>query len=280
MSFIIHNGEEKPNSIPYLHATNRAFKFGDALFESIRIINGKPVNIDNHIKRIIAGMQTFQITIPPSFTVDFFKNHLLFLANKNKVSTGGRARLTVYRDSNGFYLPENNNAGFVIEVEPYEHNKFMLNEKALSVDIYDEIKKPYTKISAFKSANAMLYIMAVLYAQKNNLDDALLINDKGNIIEATSSNVFLVSNGVLYTPPIQEGCIGGTMRMLIINTAIANGIKVYECNLTPQNCLAADEILLTNALKGIQWVGSYRSKRYFNDVAKRLTQLINDNVSN
>jgi branched-subunit amino acid aminotransferase/4-amino-4-deoxychorismate lyase len=280
MGFIIHNGEEKPDSIPYLSASNRAFKFGDALFESIKLINGKPVNLENHVKRLLTGMEVFQITIPPNFNLDFFKNHLLFLASKNKVSGGGRARITVYREGSGVYLSDTNNAGFVIEVHPQEPNKFMLNEKALAIELYDEIKKPYTKISAYKSGNAMLYIMASLFAKKNNLDDVLIINDKGNIIEATSSNVFLVSNGVLYTPPIQEGCIGGTMRMLIINTAIANGIKVYECNLTPQNFLAADEILLTNAIQGIQWVGSYRSKRYFNDVAKKITQLINEVVAN
>jgi branched-chain amino acid aminotransferase len=280
MGFIIHNGDEKPDSIPYLSASNRAFKFGDALFESIKLINGKPVNLENHVKRLLTGMEVFQITIPPNFNLDFFKNHLLFLASKNKVNAGGRARITVYREGSGVYLSDTNNAGFVIEVHPQEPNKFMLNEKALAIELYDEIKKPYTKISAYKSGNAMLYIMASLFAKKNNLDDVLIINDKGNIIEATSSNVFLVSNGVLYTPPIQEGCIGGTMRMLIINTAIANGIKVYECNLTPQNFLAADEILLTNAIQGIQWVGSYRSKRYFNDVAKKITQLINEVVAN
>ena len=114
-----------------------------------------------------------------------------------------------------------------------------------------------------------------LYAKENNLDDVLMLNEKNNIIEGSSSNVFIVSNGVLYTPPVSEGCVGGTLRMFLINSAIAEGIKVYETNLTPQNFLAADEILYTNAVKGIQWVSSYKSKRYFNDVAQKLTDLIN-----
>ena len=93
-------------------------------------------------------------------------------------------------------------------------------------------------------------------------------------------NVFIVSNGVLYTPPVSEGCVGGTMRMFLINSAIEEGIKVYETSLTPQNLLAADEILYTNAVKGIQWISSYKSKRYFSDVAKELTKLINKKAFN
>jgi branched-chain amino acid aminotransferase len=276
MGFIIHNGEERPDSIPYLSAQNRAFKFGDGLFESIRIIDGKAVNLDIHYKRLISGMQALEIERPVIFSIDYLKNLLQILIAKNKITQGGRARLTVYREADGNYLPTNSACSFVLEVHPYENNKFTLNEKPLKVDIFDEIRKPYNKISAFKTSSSLLYIMAALHAKKENLDDVLLLNDKGNIIESSTSNVFIVGNGVLYTPPIQEGCVGGVMRMVLINAAIANGIKVYECNLTPQNFLAADEILLTNAIKGIQWAGSYRSKRYFNDFAKKLTNLINE----
>lgn len=280
MGFIIHNGEEIPDSIPYLSAQNRAFKFGDGLFESIRIIDAKPVNLEIHLKRLTAGLKALDIECPSHFTVDYFRNFILTLISKNKISQGGRARLSVYRNSDGNYLPTNNSCGFVLEVHPYENNKYTLNEKPFKVDIYEEIRKPYNKISAFKTSSSLVYIMAAIYANKENLDDVLLLNDKGNIIESSASNVFIISNGVLYTPPIQEGCVGGVMRMVLINAAIANGIKVYECNLTPQNFLAADEILLTNSIKGIQWVGSYRSKRYFNDVAKKLTNLINEVSTN
>lgn len=276
MGFIIHNEQEKPDSIPYLNSSNRAFKFGDGVFESIRVIDGKAINIGSHVKRLLSGMQALEIEIPANFCTEFFQKQLQFLIAKNNITAGGRARLSVYRESGGNYLPLSNKAGFILEVHHHDTNKFTLNEKPLRIDVYDEIKKPFNKISAFKTSSSLLYIMATLFAQKENLDDVLLINDKGNIIEASASNVFIVSNGVLYTPPIQEGCVGGIMRMFLINTAIANGIKVYECNLTPQNFLAADEILLTNAIKGIQWVGSYRSKRYFNDVAKKLTHLVNE----
>lgn len=91
--------------------------------------------------------------------------------------------------------------------------------------------------------------MAAINAQSRNLDDVLIVNDNGGILESSSCNMFVVSNGVLYTPGLEEGCLAGTMRMQIINLALQNGIKVYECNILPQNLLAADEIFFTNAIR-------------------------------
>ncbi len=102
----------------------------------------------------------------------------------------------------------------------------------------------------------------------------MLQNDRGNIIESSSGNLFIVSNGVLYTPSLADGCVGGVMRAQVINLAIANGIKVYECSLNPQNLLAADEVFFTNAVRGIQWVGTYRTKRYAHRLSGTLTDLL------
>jgi branched-chain amino acid aminotransferase len=99
---------------------------------------------------------------------------------------------------------------------------------------------------------------------------------RGNILETSSCNLFIVSNGVLYTPGLAEGCIAGTMRMQVINLAIQNGIKVYECAILPQHLLAADEIFLTNAIRGINWIGGYRTKRYSNNMSRKLVALLNE----
>lgn len=278
MDFIIHNGIEKQANLPFLKPENRLFKFGDGLFESIRIINGKPVNLESHMIRLFAGMELLRIDIPINYSADYFEKQILILTSKNNIKKGGIARLSVYRDAEGTYKPSENTAGFVLEAKEYEDNDFTLNKNGLSVDIYEENKKPYYTYSAFKTSSALFYVMASIYAKDKNLDDVLILNDKDNIIEASSSNVFIVSNGVLYTPPVDEGCVGGTMRMFLINAALEAGIKVYETNLMPQNFLAADEILLTNAIKGIQWVSSYKNKRYFNDTAKELIQLLNKKI--
>jgi branched-chain amino acid aminotransferase len=139
-----------------------------------------------------------------------------------------------------------------------------------------DFKKDINKLSVYKTLNCQLYVMAALSARDKGLDESLIQNNKLSIIESTSSNIFIVSNGVLYTPTLEDGCVAGTMRMNIINIALENKIKVYECTLSPHNLLAADEMFLTNAVRGIEWVVGYRTKRYYNDMSKRMMALLNE----
>jgi branched-chain amino acid aminotransferase len=83
---------------------------------------------------------------------------------------------------------------------------------------------------------------------------------------------------VLYTPALAEGCINGVMRKVILDLAAKARIYVYETELKPNDLIRADEIFLTNAVQGIQWVGAYKSKRYFNKVSKTLIDALNEFV--
>jgi branched-chain amino acid aminotransferase len=163
-----------------------------------------------------------------------------------------------------------------MEVYPYESNNYELNSKGLEIDQFTDIKKQKNCLSTYKTKSGLIYVMAAVHAVEKKLDDVLIVNDKGSILESSSCNLFVVSNGVLYTPGLDEGCLAGTMRMQIINLAINNGIKVYECNILPQNLLAADELFFTNAIRGINWVGGYRTKRYFNNMSRKFVALLND----
>ena len=173
------------------------------------------------------------------------------------------------------YLLAGDSATYYIEVYPYDVNHYELNAKGLELDIYQDIKLEKNLLSNSKTKMGLPYIMAALAAKEKGLDDLFLVDHKGSILETSSCNVFVISNGVLYTPSLDEGCLAGTMRMQIINLALANGIKVYECSLMPQNLLAADEVFLTNAIRGINWVGGYRTKRYQNNISRRLVVLLN-----
>lgn len=279
MAFVIHNGNLVRAEEPYLDATNRAFKFGDGLFETIRIIDGKPFNLKNHFSRLSEGAKLIRLKLPVGFTLEKLEETISELLVNNNIDKGGKVRLSMYRGGAGTYMPMTSFADYVLEAFPMDKNKFGLNEVGLTIDIFDEMKKPMNKLSVFKTSNALLYIIAAEFARENGLSDALIINEKLSIIEATSANLFIVSNGVLYTPSLEDGCVGGTMRMRIINLALDNGIKVYECSLSPHNLLAADEIFLTNSIEGIKWVVSYKTKRYFNDTSHKLLHLLNDSIA-
>jgi branched-subunit amino acid aminotransferase/4-amino-4-deoxychorismate lyase len=278
--YVNNNGAILPNKGATIAAGNRSYLYGDGLFESVRIMNGKPINLENHYNRLVQGAKAIKMRFPAFFTVQFFEDKIVELANISGITDGGKCRISLDRALGGTYIPETNEISYFIEVYPYEANFFELNSKGFEIDIYQDQKKQNNFLANFKTKNGLLYVMTAIAAKEKNLDDMLLTNEKGVIIESSNSNLFIVSNGVLYTPGLEDGCLAGTMRMQVINLAIQHGIKVYECSIMPQNLLAADEIFFTNAIRGIVWVGGYRTKRYYNSLGRKLQSFLNDYWSN
>lgn len=273
--YVNNNGQILENSGYTLEAGNRGHLYGDGLFESIRVMNGTPLNLEAHYMRLIDGAVALKMRIPSFLTLDYFTDKITELIQKSEIKAGARVRFSLDRISGGTYTPISNECTYFIEVYPINENNYELNVKGWEVDLYMEMKKHKTKLSNFKTKNGLCYVMASIAAQEKNLDEYLLCNPQGNVLEGTSSNIFVVSNGVLYTPGLEDGCLAGVMRMTVINLALENGIKVYECSILPQNLLAGSELFLTNAIKGIIWAGGYRTKRYTNETARKITDLLN-----
>jgi branched-subunit amino acid aminotransferase/4-amino-4-deoxychorismate lyase len=276
--YVNNNGKTLVNEGYTVESANRGHLYGDGLFESIRVMHGKALFCDFHYMRLTAGAKALKIRVPSFFTHDFFTQTVQDLVDKCEIKEGGRVRFSLDRISGGTYRPESNEFTYFVECYPIKHNAFEMNTKGLEVDLFMELRKSKDKLSGFKTKNGLLYVMASIAAQENNLDDYLILNPQGNVLESSSANLFVVSNGVLYTPGLDEGCLGGIMRMNVINLALENGIKVYECSILPQNLLAGSELFLTNAIQGITWVGGYRTKRFGNEMSRRLVGLLNAKV--
>ncbi|MBU2019799.1 MAG: aminotransferase class IV [Bacteroidetes bacterium] len=279
-NFVNNNGKIISSDGYAIESRSRAYLYGDGVFESIRVFKGQIINLENHVARLIEGAKALKMRVPVFFTESFFQKHILDLMSRNGIDSGGRIRLSVDRISGGNYIPEQNEAIFFIEAYPIDTPDFELNSKGLEVDVYMDIKKYRSKLSNFKTKNGLIYIMAGITAKEKGIDELLIMNEDNGIIESSNSNLFVVSNGVLYTPGLEEGCLAGTMRMQVINLALKSGFKVYECTILPQNLLAADEVFLTNAIKGINWVVGYRTKRYFNNTSRKLVAMLNDHWEN
>lgn len=276
MLYVNNNGEVLSAEEPTIRTGNRAHLYGDGVFESVRVLGGRPINLENHIKRMLEGAKRIKMRPPSFFTVEFFEGKILELLKKSGITEGGKCRISLDRSMGGTFHPESNEVEYFIEVYPLDTNSFKLNTRGLEVDIFIDLKKEKTLISNYKTKNGLVYVLAAIAAKEKGLDDHLISNSTGGILESTSANLFVVSNGVLYTPGLEEGCLAGTMRMQVINLAIKNGIKVYECNILPQNLLVADEIFLTNAVQGVVWVSGYLTKRYFSNTAKKIVELLNE----
>lgn len=257
---------------------NRAFLYADGFFETIRVAHGVPQHLDLHFGRIQDSCRAYQLEAPEHWNVEWLRERLLALCAANGILEGGRIRLTFYRDGGGRYTPENDHLFWVGEGHPISDNAFKLNEQGLKVDIYPDMKKMPNHLANFKNLSSTLYVQSALWARARQFDEALIQNTSNHIIESTRSNLFLVSNRVLYTSSLSGGPTGGVMRAAVARLAAANGFKVYEYDLSPQELLRADEMFLTNAVRGIQWVSSYRTKRYFSSTAQQLTSLLNDSL--
>jgi len=260
---------------PAISFTNRAFRYGDALFESIRVSNGEIMFLPDHIARIKLGMTVLRMNVPAEFKTENIKEMIQVLLLKNNLKQDARVRLTVLRNEGGYYAPETNDISFLIETETISHKGYELNQKGMWVDIYAEIRKQINKLSTIKSTNALYYVMAGLAKQSMNLDECFLVNEHGHICEAISSNVFVVKNGSLFTAPLSEGCVAGVMRKQILNIAHHHKILCFENPITVNTLMNGDEIFLTNSIKGVQWVGQFKQKYYTNKMAVFFTEKLN-----
>lgn len=277
--FCVVNGNYLPIDNPVLKADNRAFEYADGLYETMRLVNGKVWNFKPHFDRLLAGMAKLKMEQPAYFTAEKILAHIHQLAEKNGIDKGGRAKLIVYRNSGGRIISSNEGISYLLKVEAVEHNLFQMNTTGSALYPYTDLKKPINFLSNFKLLHSEIFVLAGLTAKENGYNEAIIHNESGAMIETTSSNLFVVyPNQVIFTPGIESGCLAGTMRMHIINIALQYGYKIYESNITNEKLLEADEVFLTNAITGVQWVVRYKSKRYFHKTSTFLQERLNEKV--
>jgi len=270
-----YNGEFYSEDVALFTADNRAFRYGDSLFETIHC-NGTQIQFfDEHIERLKLGMNQLHMQIPDNFPETIEKN-IKSLITKNKSFLGTRIRLSVFRNSGGLYTPNTNSISYLIESSKLEEPRYFLNKKGLKIGLFDTYKKTSNSLSAFKTGNSLPFILAGLHKSDMKWDDCLLINERQNLVESVSSNLFVVKDGILFTPSLESGAVNGIMREQIIQIALDLGITVYDdCIMKPEQLMEADEIFLTNAIVGIRWVVAYGERRYFNRSAKILIEELN-----
>lgn len=274
MLFINFNGETVPADSKLLTIGNRSFKYGDGLFESMRLMKGELKFANLHADRLQRGMKALKIDGYSQMDAWFLKKKVADLARRNKAKHA-RIRLTVYRNAEGLYTPSQNKAGYCIELQPIDEPRYFLNEKGLIMDIYTEIPKPTNYLSNVKTCNSLPYVMAGIYKTQHKLDEVFLLNQHGNLCEAGASNIFIWYQKHLYTPALSEGCVEGVMRQVIINIAKENNIPLTEAQISPDILYEADEVFLTNAGRGIQSVIGFGVRRYFNELSKVLIEELN-----
>jgi branched-chain amino acid aminotransferase len=273
------NGNIVPQDTTLL-TQNRAFLYGDAVFETVKIVESKILFLEDHYFRLMSSMRVVRMEIPMDFTMEYFEEQILSVVNSNGLAKSSRARVTVYRNDGGYYLPKTNTISFLIHVSGIEKGLYSFEKEEYEVDLFKDFYVTKQLLSSIKTTNRMLNITASIFANENGLDNCLLLNDSKNVVEAIQGNVFMLMGNKLITPPVSEGCLNGVMRKQIL--AIANSIdtlEVVEEIISPFDLQKADELFVTNVIKGIQPITKYRKKDFDVTVSKVLLEKLNAIVS-
>lgn len=256
MNRICFNGDFLPASQPIFVADNKSYRYGEGLFETMRLHRGSIPLASLHFERLFTGMKTLGFRIPASLDPGQLTSDILKLAKLNNCTNAARIRLSV-SGGNGGLTDGDNKLSYLVECWPI--NPPSLNENGLVTDIFPEGRKCADQYSHLKSSNALVYAMAMRWARQQKLNEAIILNAHDRVVEGAISNLFIVLGGRMYTPPVSEGCVAGTMRRHLLLR-----YDVEEKALTTADLLNAEEAFLTNAIHGIRWIGAVGKSNYRN----------------
>src|SRR6056297_412733 len=256
---------------------NRAFKYGDALFESVRYVNGTLFFWEDHYFRLMASMRILRMEIPMEFTMEFLEEEIKNTIKANELeNVAVRVRLTVFRNEGGLYTPSTNDVSYLIETNPMESPFFILNEGTYEVELFKDYYVNKDMLSNLKSTNKILNVVAGVYAKENGYANCLLVNTDKKVVEAINGNLFLVKGNQIKTAPLSDGCLDGIIRKNLMKMiAGSEEYDLVEESISPFELQKVDELFLTNSIVGIQPISKYRKKEYETKVAKSLVGKLN-----
>jgi branched-chain amino acid aminotransferase len=255
---------------------NRGTYYGDGVFETMRCFKGKPLLFEAHYFRLMSSMRILRMEIPTIFTPEYLEEKIVELLAANDLNAShARVRMSVWRNTGGFYTPTDRNIQFSMESSPlagiYE------NCDNHEVELFKDHHVLAGMLSNLKTSQKMVNILAGIYAEENDYQNMLLINHNKMVVETIAGNVFLRSGDVIKTPPLEDGCLNGIFReQVIVQFKKMLNYKIEEATITPFELQRADEIFSTNMIKGVQSIHKFRKKTFTTETADELVEYFNN----
>lgn len=257
---------------------NRGTYYGDGVFETLRCFKEQAIFYETHYFRLMSSMRILRMEIPNSFTPEFFEEQITALHKAVKISSDHtRIRVTVWRNSGGFYTPIDNNVSYSIELSEIASGfeKGTTNE----VELFKDHLLPLGMLGTLKTSSKIINVLAGIYKSENDYDDMLLLNHNKMVAECISGNLFLRSGDTIKTPPTTDGCLNGVMRGQVI-TQLKRMLNytIVEESITPFELQRADEMFSTNVIQGVSSITKYRKKSYVTTTADELRDFFNEKL--
>ena len=260
-------------------SNNRGFLYGDAVFETLKIVNNKILFWEDHYFRLMSSMRIIRLDIPETYTPEFLKENIIKIHQKKSLTGNSRVRITVFRYSSGKYRPESNTSSFIISSEEVIESNYILNNGDYKVDLFKDFYLDNQLISSIKSNNKIINVVASIFSNENGLKNCILLNKDKMVVEFINSNIFTVNQGKIYTPKLSSGCLNGVMRKNLINILRLNSFEVFEEDISTFDLTKSDEIFGTNIIQGLFSVTNYRNKYYSNSISLKILNLLNNHIN-
>jgi branched-chain amino acid aminotransferase len=269
MLMINFNGELLFEENVKLSTENRGFKYGDAIFETIKVSNNRVIFWEDHYFRLMSSMRMLRMQIPMKFTLEFLEQEILKTVVIQDGATSYRVRLNVYRRDGGLYTPKTNKIHYFIDVKPNTY----ITKDVYTVDVFKDFYNYSGLLSTIKTNNRMVNTLASIYAKENDLDNCVLINENKGVVEVTNANIFILKGNVIKTPALTEGCIRGIVRKKVIEIITKNeDFTIEETTISPFEIQKADEVFITNAIIGVQPITNYKKKTFTTSFSDKISK--------
>lgn len=250
------------------NASNRVTKYGDGIFETIKLVDGKLMFWEDHFERLSKGIDYLKLDATNK-DEQFWKGEIEKILVKNYYKHA-RIRVIVYRNAPGLYTPMGNRIGYLIEGTRFDKAEYNFNPDGISLGLFEQDHKGMSPLNNLKTTSALLFVLAGSYKKEQNLGDVIVLNAAGRVCETVSSNIFVVINDKVITPSLSEGCLDGVMRKQIIKAIKQKKLDFEERELTVDEVRSADEIFTTNSMSGVQGISQFEDKKLHNIYAKQL----------
>lgn len=274
MEKIYHNSQLINKNHLNISLENRGLKYGDSFFETIKCYMGLPLFWEDHYFRIASSFLITKMKQPSNFNIETFKELIESLLIENNLnSNSARVKITFFRNSSGYYCPNENNTSYIIESYLLNANEYQLDNKGLNISLYKENYIPKGPLSNIKSNNRLINVMSSIYARENNYDDILLINCNNHIVESSKGNIFIVDNlDNIITPPLEDGCINGVLRSVLLSD---NKYQILEKSISFSDLMNAKEVFISNVIIGLCWVYRLGNKVYDQNISSKIINDLN-----
>jgi branched-subunit amino acid aminotransferase/4-amino-4-deoxychorismate lyase len=251
---VLYNSRLLSDSSVSLELDDRAFCYGDGLFETIVTGPNRLNLIEFHFDRLKRGCQKLALKMPLLNPKELIIR-IDQLAKENEIKGTIRAKLQVWRQSGGLYAPKNNESNYLLTVDNQAGEFY---NEITSISDSQNSQLVYSNISGLKTLNALPYILAGIEKNNSKFEDLIIKNEKDQIVEMIASNIFWIKGSTIYTPSLKSGCVEGVMRKYLLSEFRSKNIDCQEILAETNDLLDAQSIFLTNA-SGINWVKHYKT---------------------